>query len=290
MTVFTLDQVLPIRENLIRLTFAYAPYFSGIYDDFDAAPIARYTTAIVAGTVGLDGFDVRPVSVSRAKQTPAEDLPDGGVFGRSIDLSLDRAMSPTPAQYTLIVNGLKTFDVGGPGGTLLDVPSATKVFFGLFRVVQAPLIDPTQHSRDIANPQDSGALQGSSIAFTSTNGVAPVAGTFAVDEQGDYAFDAGIVGLKKRILRRLTTSKGRFAHAPSYGVGIPQLGKRLASASVLQEVLDEAEKQISEEPDVAAVRVRAIVSQSTPGLVRFRVLVRSISGASSSFDAPFTTG
>jgi hypothetical protein len=155
----------------------------------------------------------------------------------------------------------------------------------VFKEIVAPQVETGRVSRDFANPQ---TLRGSLASGVSTPD-APLLGTFRVDAQGDYAFDEGTEGLRKRILRRLVTMRGGFAHLPNYGVGVPALGKRLAVAATLASVAADAEAQILSEPDVAEASVRPFVDPQAPSIVRLQIRVRTKEGKPSAFDVPFVT-
>lgn len=156
----------------------------------------------------------------------------------------------------------------------------------VFKQIVAPQVDSGRVTRDIANPQ---TLRGAIAAGVSLPDAEALLGTFRVDAQGDYAFDEGIETIRKRVVRRLVTAKGGFAHLPLYGVGIPALGKRLAVAANLAAVAADAEAQILGEPDVAEVSVRPIIDPATPSIVRFQIRVRTKEGKASVFDVPFVS-
>jgi phage baseplate assembly protein W len=115
-------------------------------------------------------------------------------------------------------------------------------------------------------------------------------GTFEVDETGDYSSDVGLANLKKRINRRLITSKGGFVHLPDYGVGVFEHMKRLSMAATRQNLADEARRQIKQEPDVAAVSVVVAVDPKVPGLVIFQVAVKTVDGVGAKMEFPITVG
>jgi hypothetical protein len=271
----TLDRVEPIRENVVRLFFSEAPRFTGILDPHDASDPARYSINVVAGTVGNNGKLVR--SVIPVKAEIALEALAGGA---AIDVTTDRPFTPYPAQYIVAANGL----IAASSGALL-VPPASFVFFGLYRFLQPPALDTRIPSRDIANPQTRSAMLD---PLPDPNNPL-LLGTIVVDENGDYAFDEGITNLKKRIYRRLLTSRGRFAHLPTYGVGVPDQVKRLNIAAVRGALASDAQKQISEEPDVQAVTVRVVTDPTAPNLVRFKVRVKAkFSQAPIDVDIPFS--
>jgi len=140
-------------------------------------------------------------------------------------------------------------------------------------------------TRDFANPQTLGGAVASGLAMPD----AALLGTFRIDATGDYAFDEGTETIRKRVIRRLVTAKGGFAHLPTYGVGITALGKRLAVAATLAAVAADAEAQILNEPDVAEVSVRPVVDATAPSIVRFQIRVRTKEGKAAEFSVPFVT-
>lgn len=156
----------------------------------------------------------------------------------------------------------------------------------VFKEIVAPQVDSGRVTRDLANPQ---TLRGAVASGVALPDAAALLGTFRVDAQGDYAFDEGVETIRKRVVRRLVTMRGGFAHLPNYGVGIPALGKRLAVAATLAAVAADAESQILSEPDVAEVSVRPVIDPRAPGLVRFQVRVRTKEGKPTEFDVPFVT-
>ena len=93
--------------------------------------------------------------------------------------------------------------------------------------------------------------------------------------------------LKKRVLRRLTTAKGAFLHAPGYGVGIPQRLKQLNIPHVREELVADATNQISQEPDVLKVLVTANISASDPMTCYFYVYIQTTLGFAVKYDVPF---
>lgn len=98
-------------------------------------------------------------------------------------------------------------------------------------------------------------------------------GDFQVATDGTLALDGGIASLRKRVIRRLITPRGTFAHLPDYGVTIPI--KQLIRAGRLREIQTEAELQIGQEPDVAGVKVVAVQRRDDPSVVSLVVTVRT---------------
>lgn len=274
---FTLVSVTPVAENRLRLTYSDAVYYSGIGDPQDAANISKFSVAVDPTTTGLDGAPGRPVGVMKAVLSPAAEV--GSLYGWCIDLLLDRAMSPHPVQYTVTSDG-----VWNASRTAVDPVSLP--FVGLHMELARPALDTPSRSRDFAFPPLATPANDTGLLTTPSSPSSPIA-TYRSNGRGDYAYDEGVVGLKKRVMRRLITRPGAFAHlGKSYGVGVPQQLKRLATAKIVQQLANEAQKQIAEEPDVSVVRVTASVDAAN-NLVRFVILIRSVGGQAISLSPTF---
>jgi len=271
--------VASIRENVFRLEFSVPVYWTGILDENDGSIPTKYAIAVVPGTVGLDGNPVRPLMVSEVYVPGVLDGVAAEDVGRFVDVISDRPMTPHPALYDVTCSDIFAADL------LSSVVSSTLTAQAVFKRIEPPSIATAIPSRDFANPMTRDAMFD---PLPNPNDPLNL-GTIVVDDTGDYAFDEGLTNLRKRILRRLITRKGAFAHLPNYGVGVPDYGKRLAVAAVVADVAAQAEAQIGLEPDVARVKVRPILDPNTPGLVRFQVLVRPRTGAPQRFDVPFVT-
>jgi len=190
-----------------------------------------------------------------------------------VDVWLDRAMSPFPALYSLAVVG-----VANAALTQTSDPNEVLTFFGLQRGAVPNIASLALPSRDIANPSFDAARRAAGPNATM--------GTFAVDGTGDYATDEGLLSLKKRIFRRLTTRKGAFAHEPTYGTLFIDSVKRLASATLRVQLASDAEAQISQEPEVERCRVTLVADDASKGLFRYSILVKTRAGAAVRFDTP----
>lgn len=269
-----------IRENLLRLEFDMPVYFSGVLDPADAAHLYKYTVTKVDGSFGLDGEPVRDVRVASVALTSVLDGITYAQYGRFIDITLDRPMTPHPALYDVRFTNIIAFDLDS------EIVDETARVIAVFKRIEPPQVQTSPLSRDIANAQTlSAAKESLPDPMNAVN-----LGTISIDDRGDYAFDEGIVNLRKRIYRRLVTRKGAFAHMPDYGVGITDYGKQLAVYAILASLAAEAEAQIGKEPEIAKVKVRPVINPNTPGLVRFEILVKTKIGKAHKFEAPFPIG
>lgn len=110
--------------------------------------------------------------------------------------------------------------------------------------------------------------------------------TFQTSSAGDYKLDSGLVGLRKRIWRRLTTQPGGFYHLPtSYGLAWQEKG--LIRSSQLFELQARAQQQALLEPDVirASAAIRRDVSD--PSVVILFLRATSQTGEEVEVGMPF---
>lgn len=262
---FTFQGAVAIAENVVRCYFSDTPFYSGLLDELDASLNEHYAIEVDSTTFGLDGTPARPVRVLFA--TVGSDT-------NSIDLVLDRPLTAAPSSYTIIVQGL------ADAATKTPMPAAqSQTFVGLYRRIVPPQLGQPVPSRDFANPQTLESLLG-------TSPLSPAAiayGTYVVDDTGDYAFDEGLTAYKKRILRRGMTAKNAFAHLPGYGAGIPQMGKKLASASRRAGAAADWQAQIYQEPETASASVVSMTDPSIPNLCYFIVNAKTRTGGAVKF-------
>ena len=281
--------VVAIAENVIRFTFNTTPYVSTIGDQFDAADVAsHFTVSAVTTTTGYDGRAaqvVTPVSAALAV-----DYVTGNVLADAVDVVLDRAMSPYPAQYTVTATNLADFSL-----TLLLSPNpTTQTIFGVLRQLQPPRLDLASPSRDFANPQSLDAVQASTMGPDTSvflAGATPAQlGTFVADSSGDYAFEEGVAEVRKLVYRIGLTRTGSFLHLPpTWGVGLLDAVKRLGIAAVRDQKAAEYQAQIQQIPEVDRAQVRAFADAANPGIARFQIQVRTRTGSSVSMEVPFDT-
>lgn len=276
LAALTVESVLAVRENVFRVTFNVPVYYSSILDPPDAARIEKYAATPVAGSTGLDGSPARAVLVARVDLIGEDGEVVIGGSGRRLDVVLDRPMTPHAALYDVSLTDVFAADLGSSLTTTIRTPA-------VFKEIVAVQVDSGRVTRDFANPQ---TLRGAIASGVALPDAAELLGTFRIDAQGDYAFDEGVETLRKRVVRRLVTVKGGFAHLPTYGVGITTLGKRLAVAATLATVAADAEAQIRDEPDVAEVAVRPVIDPAVPSIVRFQIRIRTKEGKPTAFDVP----
>jgi hypothetical protein len=244
-----LIQALCVRENVIRLRFDVPLYFSAVLDPGDASDLARY--AIEPDETSRDGLGVvpRPVWPARAQlYSPLE-----------VDLWGDRRFSSFPSRYTVQVNGLRTEDLSEGLGTSSAVMIAVRA--GL----PPPRVDLSISNADLANPQSLSTIP---AGLTPTE---DLLGTIPVDSTGDLAHDDGLVSYTKRVLRRLSTKKGKYPHIREYGVNFPQSVKTLARAGTLASLAADAASQIREEPETQSASVQVI---QQGGVAYFKIRIR----------------
>lgn len=268
--------VMAVAENVIQVTFNEPIHYTGLLDPQDASVASLYVVTPVAGTVGYDGQPARAVSVLTATQGGQP----GEIDPNVILLTLDRPMTPYPAQYVVSSTGLIW------AANLTDLIEAITLGTtpALFRVLNPPDPSAAAPGRDLANPQ---TLQASIDSTIAQPLVAPL-GSFGYDGTGDYAIDQKDDGLRKRLMRRLFTKKGGFLHlGDAYGVGITTYGKQLARASTRAQLAADCESQFAREPEVAQVRVLTRLDPQNAAMVRLDVYIKKKSGQTAKYTALF---
>ncbi len=260
--MINLLSALAVRENVVRLEFDVAPYFSSVLDPGDGSDPARYAITPDPSSRGNDGFPPRSVFVAMAQLSGPT----------SIDIWTDRKLSPFPAVYEVTVNSL--LDAATLGN--LNIYRAT--FLGLRAGRPSPQPQNVISNADIANPQTfRGALGSLSVPSDA------LLGTLPVDETGDLAKDEGLESYRKRVLRRLSTKKDRYLHLPGYGVLAVSSVKMLARPGTIQSIAADAEEQIRQEPETVDVRVDVVTQGS---LAFYRIKVRCSFGQTVDLLAP----
>ena len=264
-----LQTALAIRENCVRLTFSEAPYFSELLDPSDASDIDRFAFAEDASTTGLDGLPARPVAPALVEQA--------GAGGTQLDVWTDRPFSPYPAVYLVSANNLRT-----SGGSFLLPASTSVVFYGLQAGKEVQQRAPIR--KDFANPQSGFTT----IGINGTTITDAMLGSYLADASGDYASDSGPTSLKKRLLRRMLASKGRFAHLPDYGVGLIEKVKMLAGSKVREELRAEIMRQAKEEPEVTAASCEIFPLPNARGAWVVRLKAKTKFGDNESVELAFS--
>jgi hypothetical protein len=266
----------PVRENVVRLSFNQAPYFSGVLDPSDASNRFRYTIVPDPTSADPDGLPPRLVSPAVPEVAPVP-----GAAGSAIDLTLDRRMSAWPARYLVSVNGMRA----SASGALLMVGGTSAPCDGLAAVPPPPDRDKVAAGSDFANPQSRLGL-GDNVPL----GAKTVLGAYPVDASGDYASDRGLASYRKRVVRRLAARLNGFAHLAGYGLGAVDRVKRLDRGGDAETLAKEAEAQVMAEPETAEARVSVERSSTNPSVVVLRIRARTRSGSNVDMGVPFANG
>jgi hypothetical protein len=216
-----------LKSHVVRVVFDEEPLHMSPAGRADALNPANYQFVNLTGTlyspsgpgtitaVGVDKTMV--VGPTVAVQSGDE---------RAFDVHVDRVLLMTMT-YQVTAFNIKSKLGGGLGSPF----SATFVGVGQLTKV----LPPRQGAglTDIAN----------AIAI----------GGWNVDDSGDFATETDIDSLRKRIFRRLTTTRGAFAFLPTYGIGLKL--KELAGVAETQALKADIQQQILREPEVKNVDV-----------------------------------
>lgn len=275
-TTLTLLSAFAARENVVRLVFSMPVYFSKILDQYDASNPLKYSIVAIPESRDVVGEPPRNVNVIAIERPDTNSTPPvaQGEIGFYIDVILDRSMSGYPSLYDItcaqIRNTMQTS----------TITSATFRVAAVHRQLQEPSLEIAAPVRDFANPQTGGALS------EATGGdELSVLASYVPAADGDYAFDETSTGRKKRVIRRLITEHGGFAHLPNYGLGLLSKVKKLARLDQVGKLATDARMQVAREPDIAKAVVTADFG-SVPNLLRMHVSIKPRGGRSQKFTVP----
>lgn len=182
----------------------------------------------------------------------------------TVVLQLDAPLDGPDKRYRVVMS-----EAMAPGSE----PSDREFIFSTFGAPREFVTSETRRSFDVANLP----------AGDSGPGIEPALGTFQYAADGDYQNDAGLSNLKKRVIRRLTTKRGSFAHLPNYGLDLPEKGP--LRPGVMRLIQSQAIAQVQSEEGVVSATVS--VSSPAPGVLLLGVRVQASSG---SFGVDVTVG
>lgn len=224
----SIADVVQLTRNSIRVRISGPVRIFNPGDVRDALYDRGYTLALYAAPLGAPDPHVPHVVYAQR------------VSGHELILYTDSPLDGPGVLYRLI-GSTRVF-----GAVDLAARSALFRSFGDGRQVRQERA--RTRSYDLANvPPDDTTLQG----------------TLLPDTDGDYQNDAGLTNLKKRVIRRVTTRRGAYQHAPEYGLRVPLKG--LVTPAVLRDLQQQALTQVGLEPGVTGVRVS--VAEPSPGVV-----------------------
>lgn len=265
-----------VAENVFRLGFSQPVYYSGVLDGPDSSNPDLYQVTPNLNTIGYDGNVARPLMVL----TVTEPMVGSAALGTFLDITVDRPMTPFPAQYTVSATGIFSADLS----QALDPNFSSAPTIAIHMVLNPS--DPTvaAPARDVANPQTLGMAQRSTIA--NVNLATPL-GTYGYAADGDYGNSNGDDSLRERLNRRLFCKKDGFVHLPGYGVGITTYGKKLARPSTRDQLTADCQAQFSQEPEVAAVNVLSRPDGLHPELLRLSTFIKKKNGQTATYTTAF---
>lgn len=230
-----------VRENCVRLAFSSAIRLTNDLAPRDGAHLRKYSITANTSSIGLDGLPARAVRPCKVELALV-----AGAGGALVDLWVDRPLSPYGSLYSV-----SCIEIYGAGGELLEAGAST-TFDGVQAALVLPSLDRAAIAKDLANPQFAGSVVNASAV------PGALLGSFVADSSGDYGTDDGLTSYRKRVLRRVFTRKGAFAHLPGYGVSVPAHVKQLGRPSDRAAFAADAEAQIALEPETEACEVALV--------------------------------
>jgi len=255
----------------VRLRFSEPPYQDGVGGICDAFDADHYTVTATSGT-GRDGKFVRSVLAIGAAVLPPPYL-------QYVDVTVDRPFSPYPCLYLVSCTGLR----GAISGLPLTPGSTSASFHGLLRTIESQERGLALKNRDVASPQSA-----SDTMDPLPDPMSAVLGSYNLDSTGDYAFDEGLTGYRKRNLRRTYCRKGRFVFLPpTWGVGVVDELKRTNSAAKRESIRVDIEQQWAADPETKSCSVTTVLDSTAPQIVRYRIQAQLGDGRSLNLTLPF---
>ena len=233
-------RAIAVAGQIVRVVFNAEPKHessSGLDDAFNPQ---NYAVSVTSGTgASLRCIGVHPLIAS----VPAYGLRSAGEY--AIDVQTDRPMV-AGLTYSVTV----TARVVAANGQALIAPFA-RSFIGADRPRMARSNGSTAALTDLANDSFGGGV--------------------TIDSGGDWAPHSGRESTRKRVLRRVTTKKGAFAHLPGYGTNLR--AKEPMTNAKLRTVKTDASQQIAQEPDVMSSKVGA--TQTAQGITRLDIQAKT---------------
>ena len=251
-----------VARNAVRVAFEGTPEMDDPATSWDALNPGNWT---LQPYIPFDATVRLAVFVEPASQD-------------SVIVYFDGPLDPS-VEYAIVVSDRLRSSLGD---TIPQAPECRTAYFvslGEQHVANtAAVAQAIDGAVDLANPQTQGDAPGDR---------APL-GTFQRTPQGDFAAEAGRVYLRKRVIRRLTTSVGAFFHLPRYGVG--QKLKTLVRPDQIRRLAAEAQRQLRSEPDVVSATVTARQDPDSAELVFVDAKVRDRFGNAVEVAVPVVFG
>lgn len=101
-------------------------------------------------------------------------------------------------------------------------------------------------------------------------------GSYNITDSGDISIDNGEESLRKRILRRITTSVSGFYHLPGYGTDMES--KSAITPDLARRIKDRVRGGVREEPDVISAKTNVYPVRGEEGMVVVQVTATTIFG------------
>jgi hypothetical protein len=237
----------PLNSNTIRVYLSREPrHFSPLSED-DVLNRLNWTVSVQSGP------GTNPVVESVENAIPQPDFDVDYPRAWSVDLRVDRRIRADTVYLTIASSVLES----AAGQALLPFPDDRDDHPG----------DSTQRStRRDPLVSTSGGVDFNYDTFT---------GLFVLDSKRDLSVHSGEAYLKKRILRRLMSSRGGFFHLANYGVGLKV--KEKFDTTTLMLLKNDIQAQILQEEDVESASVS--VSTIGQGVLLVSVEVKTARGS-----------
>jgi hypothetical protein len=238
-----------VQGQAVRVVFNEEPRHTSAGAINDALNPANYQLILVTG----EGESPLAVGVDETLFAgPAIGIPTAG-DERGLDVHVDRPLA-LGIRYRVTVRNVVSAFGGGQGAP----------YFAEFMGIEAPQ-EPTPAPQrrvdlvDFDNP--------------------PARGAWQFDGSGDINPSGGLEGYRKRVLRRITTTKNAFRWLSGYGVGLRL--KETASLAEVAAMKVDILQQVKAEPETASATVS--VKLDGRGILTIQVAAKTRAGAFATF-------
>lgn len=248
------NYALTLAPTRVRVHFGYPPRKRGGTMDGDAQDPSRWSIVPENFTpeAGDPGWPVVAVL--------EEDVPDAN----TIMLATIRELHPTfPLGVDTVLSKFHVTGTGVRSDNGIVFFSQDAIVNGMTTLPPSKSPAPAMFGTDLANPM---ALAGLQIGL-----------------DGDLETEEGLPLLKKLIIRRVITPRGRFLHAPGIGA-LPGI-KGLIRRTDLPELQAQLQNEVLAQAGIAASRVTV---EQNGGIVTVTVKARTEGGIESTLTVPLT--
>lgn len=234
----------------VSLALAFASSTHTVRVEFD--------NAVLQGYGFEDGSALRPSTWSVTNLATGQAYTVLGAVAISttaVDILLLEAIGPYQEQHRVSTSTLRS-----ASGLLVTAPTSADFAGVVVSYDGQPDDVRSLRARDLANPNLTARVVG-------------YANTLLIGADNDYDTEEGEALVRKLVIRRWTTPRGRIAHLPNYGSSLA-IKEPLPHRGSLAKLKVELERQAEEEPEVERCQVGLSLSRGGVLEVMARISLR----------------